>query len=229
MQRRDASTRVDRGLGYVMYGDLQTASFSPFVQELGAYNRALTGVQQHFENSRTMVNLFASHDSLRQVIDEFAALGISGPYPVSNPSGVSGTERVEIITRDRNQPALVLSALRLTRFSDYEFEPFSGRLLFRRPIGFDERLNPVSIRATYERRRRDNRVGGGTRRCGLAGAADGRQLDRGFVARIAVPPAQPEHDAAAGRVLDHRGRRGAVHRHNLGRWRRAANAPDSGR
>ena len=78
-----------------------------------------------------MFNVFASHDSLRQVIDEFAALGISGPYPVSNPNGVSGTERVEIITRDRNQPALVLSAVPLTRFTDYEFEPFSGRLLFR--------------------------------------------------------------------------------------------------
>ena len=100
-----------------MYGDLQTSSFSPEVQQLGAYNRALTGVQHHFENTRTMFNVFASHDSLRQVIDEFAALGISGPYPVSNPNGVSGTERVEIITRDRNQPALVLSAVPLTRFT----------------------------------------------------------------------------------------------------------------
>src|SRR6185436_9267315 len=111
-----------------------TSSFSPDAQALGAYNRALTGVQEHFENRRAMFNVFASHDSLRQVIDEFAALGISGPYPVSNPNGVSGTERVEIITRDRNQPALVLSAVRLTRFTDYEFEPFSGRLLFRMPI-----------------------------------------------------------------------------------------------
>ncbi len=156
-KRFDAQTsgrfyaRADRGLSYVMYGDLQTSSFSPEAQALGAYNRALTGVQQHFENARAMVNLFASHDSLRQVIDEYAALGISGPYPVSNPNGVSGTERVEIVTRDRDQPALVLSALPLTRFTDYEFEPFSGRLLFRRPIpSLDERLNPVSIRVTYE-------------------------------------------------------------------------------
>ena len=157
LKRFDAQTsgrfyaRVDRGLGYVMYGDLQTSSFSPSVQQLGAYNRALTGVQHHFENTRTMFNVFASHDSLRQVIDEFAALGISGPYPVSNPNGVSGTERVEIVTRDRNQPALVLSTVPLIRFTDYEFEPFSGRLLFRRPIAaLDERFNPQSIRVTYE-------------------------------------------------------------------------------
>jgi uncharacterized repeat protein (TIGR01451 family) len=156
-KRFDAQTsgrfyaRVDRGASYLMYGDLQTASFGPEAQALGAYNRALTGVQHHFENSRAMVNLFASHDSLRQVIDEYAARGISGPYPVSNPNGVSGTERVEIITRDRNQPALVLSAVQLTRFTDYEFEPFSGRLLFRMPVpSLDEQLNPVSIRVTYE-------------------------------------------------------------------------------
>jgi hypothetical protein len=143
--------RVDRGLSYAMYGDLQTSSFSPQVQQLGAYNRILTGVQHHFENKRAMFNVFASHDSLHQVIDEFSALGISGPYPVSNPNGVSGTERVEIVTRDRNQPALVLSTVRLTRFSDYEFEPFSGRLLFRRPVAaLDEQFNPQSIRVTYE-------------------------------------------------------------------------------
>ena len=153
--------RVDRGLGYVMYGDLQTSSFSPAVQQLGAYNRALTGVQHHFENKRTMFNVFASHDSLRQVIDEFAALGISGPYPVSNPTGVSGTERVEIVTRDRNQPALVLSTVPLTRFTDYEFEPFSGRLLFRRPVpALDERFNPVVNPGDVRGRRRRGRSRG---------------------------------------------------------------------
>ena len=136
-----------------------------------------------------MFNVFASHDSLRQVIDEFAALGISGPYPVSNPNGVSGTERVEIITRDRNQPALVLSAVPLTRFTDYEFEPFSGRLLFRRPVpALDERLNPVSIRVTYEvdagggeivgRRRRTCRCGSAVRCRWAAAGSRIRRRDR---------------------------------------------------
>ena len=64
---------------------------------------------------------------------------------------MSGSERVEIITRDRNQLAVVLQSVPMTRLTDYEFEPFTGRLLFRRPIPtLDERMNPVSIRVTYE-------------------------------------------------------------------------------
>ena len=120
-------------------------------RNLGTYSRSLTGLQHRLEKGRAVVNLFASRDTLRQVIDEVGGRGISGPYSVSNPNGVSGTEKVEVVTRDRNQPALILSAVPLTRFVDYEFEPFSGRVLFRKPVpSMDERLNPVSVRITYE-------------------------------------------------------------------------------
>jgi len=45
----------------------------------------------------------------------------------------------------------VLSAQVLTRYVDYDFEPFSGRIVFRQPVpSVDENLNPVSIRITYE-------------------------------------------------------------------------------
>ena len=143
--------RADRGRSYVLYGDLQTAAFGRDAQNLGTYSRSLTGLQHHFEHRDAVANVFASRDSLRQVIDEIGGRGVSGPYSVSNPNGVTGTEKVEIVTRDRNQPAVILSAVPLSRFTDYEFEPFGGRLLFKRPVpALDERLNPVSIRVTYE-------------------------------------------------------------------------------
>lgn len=143
--------RVERGRSYLLYGDMLTASPIGEARNLGTYSRSLTGAQHRLETRRAVVNLFASRDTLRQVIDEVGGRGISGPYSVSNPNGVSGTEKIEIITRDRNQPALVLSAVPLTRFVDYEFEPFSGRVLFRKPVpSMDERLNPVSVRITYE-------------------------------------------------------------------------------
>ena len=55
------------------------------------------------------------------------------------------------MTRDRNQPSLILQTIRQERFTDYEFEPFTGRILFRAPVpSLDANLNPVSIRVSYE-------------------------------------------------------------------------------
>src|SRR5262249_23227012 len=60
-------------------------------------------------------------------------------------------ERVEILTRDRDQPSRIVSSRLLERYLDYQLEPFSGRVLFRTPVpSVDENLNPVSIRVTYE-------------------------------------------------------------------------------
>jgi hypothetical protein len=143
--------RAERGHSYMLYGDFQTVQSPTVAQDLGLYRRTMTGFQTHLEKQKIVLNIFGSHDSLTQVIDEIAGLGISGPYSVSNTSGVSGTEKVEIITRDRNQPAVILGTVSMSRFTDYEFEPFNGRLLFRRPVpAVDELLNPVSIRVTYE-------------------------------------------------------------------------------
>ena len=121
-----------------MYGDIQTGG-SGDARRLGTYARALTGVQQRLEAGRLSVSGFASLSPRRRVVDEFGALGISGPYRVSRANGVFGTELVELVTRDRNQPAVIVNVLPLTRFTDYEFEPFSGRLLFRRSVPVDGR------------------------------------------------------------------------------------------
>lgn len=143
--------RAERGRTYLLFGDMQTAGSSTEARNLGVYSRTLTGVQQHFQNRMAMVNLFASRDSLTRVIDEMSGLGTSGPYAVSNANGVWGTEKVEIVTRDRNQPAVILNVETLSRFTDYEYEPFTRRLLLRRPVpSMDDSLNPVSLRVTYE-------------------------------------------------------------------------------
>jgi hypothetical protein len=85
------------------------------------------------------------------VIEEVPANGTSGPYFFGIANGIVNSEVVQIITRDRNHPALVLDTVQLTRFADYEFEPFTGRLLLKAPApSLDANLNPVSIRITYE-------------------------------------------------------------------------------
>jgi len=142
--------RIDRDKSYLLFGDFNTASANE-AQQLGQYSRTLTGVRQHYEHRSLVVDTFASRDTTRQVIDEMPARGISGPYFVSNLNGVRNTERVEILTRDRNQPSLILKTTPMQRWVDYTFEPFAGQVLFKGPVPtLDENFNPNTVRITYE-------------------------------------------------------------------------------
>ncbi len=142
--------RVDRNRSFLLYGDYTTKDDN-IARSLGQYNRSLNGLQGRYEEGRITGNAFVAQDTLRQVIDEFPARGVSGPYSVSNPNGVTGSEKVQIVVRDRNQPTVILKSTLLARTSDYEFEPFSGQIVFRAPVpSFDDQLNPVTIRVTYE-------------------------------------------------------------------------------
>ncbi len=147
---RQLYLRIDRKKSYLLLGDFQTRTEDE-VRALGNYQRSLNGVRAHVENARVDATAWASRDTTRQIVEEIAADGTSGPYRFRTANGLINSERVEILTRDRNQRSLVLKSEPQTRFSDYEFEPFTGRLLFRAPVrSLDENLNPRSIRVTYE-------------------------------------------------------------------------------
>lgn len=147
--------KLEKARSYAQYGDITTKS-SIDALELNQYSRSLLGGKGHLElnsdeGAGVTVEGFAAKDNLRQFIDEFRANGLSGPYTLSSSQGRIQSEKIEIITRDRNQPARVLKQVSMIRYTDYEFEPFSGRILFKRPIpSVDSELNPVYIRVTYE-------------------------------------------------------------------------------
>ena len=142
--------RLDKDQSHVLYGDFQTVAPTDTAW-LGSYARTLTGFTAHYENASVKANLFGAMESAHQFVDEQSGRGISGPYAVSQANAIANSEIVEILVRDRNQPALILSRQTLARYTDYDFEPFSGEILFRQPVpSVDENLNPVSIRITYE-------------------------------------------------------------------------------
>jgi len=153
--------RVDNQRSYLLYGDFQTGDTLATAtgigarsqvpqRSLGTYNRTATGLGWHYENERVRSNVFAMQDSLRQVIEEFASQG-SGPYALRNNAVLEGSERVEVVVRDRNQPSRIVSVQPLARLVDYSFEPFSGRILLNQFLPmFDSNLNPVTLRITYE-------------------------------------------------------------------------------
>jgi uncharacterized repeat protein (TIGR01451 family) len=159
-----AYIRIDHGRTYVLYGDYLTSE--PGISNtLSNYSRSMTGVKEHVENSRVSLTGFASYDTLKQIVQELPANGTSGPFMLSNPNGVENSEKVEVIARDRNQPSVIIDIRQLSRFTDYEFEPFTGQLLLKAPLPtLDFNLNPMSLRITYEVEQGGERfwIGGGT-------------------------------------------------------------------
>ena len=153
--------RVDKDKSYALFGDFVTGdgftqqvgqgnSASLKQRSLGQYNRTATGVRLHHEKDGLTGNVFAFHDSLRQVVQEFASQG-SGPYGLRNNAVVEGSEKVEVVVRDRQQPARIISVRALARLVDYSFEPFSGRIILNQFLpSVDDQLNPVTLRVSYE-------------------------------------------------------------------------------
>ena len=142
--------RIDNKLSYLLLGDYTTVDSNP-ARVLSQYSRSLPGVRGHYEEGNVTANAFVAQQAFQQVVDEFPARGVSGPYSVSSPNGITGSEKIEILTRDRFRPTNILKVTPVSRNLDYEFEPFSGQILFRSPVpSFDDQLNPVSIRITYE-------------------------------------------------------------------------------
>lgn len=154
--------RIDQRRNYLLYGDFATGDgFAQAagggvvagnrLRQLGVYNRTVTGVRGHVERAEGFGNVFISRDTLKQVVEEVAANGTSGPFAVSNTSALENSEKVEIVVRDRNHLNTILSVTALARLNDYSFEPFSGRILLTRPLAsIDANGNPVSLRVSYE-------------------------------------------------------------------------------
>ena len=146
--------RIDKDSSYALYGDFTTQVQSRSGQtatQLSQYNRSLNGARTHYENEKVSGNAFASRGTSSRVIDEFPAKGVSGFYTLTNNDMVANSEKIEIITRDRNQPAIVIKTEQLTRFTDYEIEILTGRILFRAPIPtLDANFSPNFIRVSYE-------------------------------------------------------------------------------
>lgn len=153
--------RIDKDKSYVLYGDFVTgdgftkpagqgAVASLKQRSLGNYNRTATGVKAHHETADVVANVFAFHDTLRSTVEEFASQG-SGPYALRHNAVLEGSEKVEVIVRDRTQPSRIVAVRPLTRLIDYTFEPFSGRILLSTFLpSVDANLNPITLRVTYE-------------------------------------------------------------------------------
>ncbi|WP_374974053.1 SdrD B-like domain-containing protein [Acinetobacter venetianus] len=146
--------RVDKGRSYAMYGDYVTRTENDEGLSLGQYNRSLTGIRSTVEIDKYKVTAFAAQTNTQQVVNEQRAMGISGPYSLGGVNAQDirdNSEKVEVITRDRNNPGLIIARTTLTRFTDYEVDTFSNSIYLKDPVpSVDADLNPVFLRITVE-------------------------------------------------------------------------------
>ena len=146
--------RLDKGRSYAMYGDIKTQVESGDEGiKLGDYSRTLTGLKAQYEDDNTRVTAFAAETSTSQRVNETRGLGISGPYPLAEDfdAVLENSETVEVLVRDADNPGVIISRERLTRFADYEIDPVSRSLYLKAPIAsqdFDG--NPIYLRVTVE-------------------------------------------------------------------------------
>jgi uncharacterized repeat protein (TIGR01451 family) len=142
--------RIDNGTSFALVGDYSTQSDNP-ARLLTQYNRALNGLKTRWDRGPTTLETFASNTDSTQVVDILAANGTSGPYLLSQRGGEINSQRVSIVTVDRNFASTILSETPLTPFADYTLEPFVGQILFKAAVpSVDANLNPVFIRVVYE-------------------------------------------------------------------------------
>jgi uncharacterized repeat protein (TIGR01451 family) len=141
--------RFDHKRSYAMFGDFETDMDAP----LAGYDRKLTGVKTHFENSSgDFITVTGARPDTAFARDVFAAGGVS-LFQLSNTEILSGSETVKLEVRDRRNPEIILSQETLTRSFDYNLDAANGTLWLLRYVStFDRTLNLTQIVVTYEHR-----------------------------------------------------------------------------
>lgn len=170
--RRDDAASRDK-----MYLRLEGKGFSGFYGDFSAgfdqtqlarYHRAATGVRTEGKVGAIEATAFAARISSTHRRDEIQGAGITGPYRLSSPAIIAGSERVQIEVRDRLRSELIVKSRTLTRYVDYEIDIMAGTISLREPLlSRDADLNPQFVIIDYEL---NEGAGGGEINAGLRAA-----------------------------------------------------------
>jgi len=140
--------KLEREQFNAMFGDTGTGLTTT---DLARYERRINGFKSEYDGRNFGYDAFATETDQAFVRDEIPGDGTSGLYRLSSTPIVANSEVIRLETRDRFDPAEVVSTRTLTRFLDYNLDVYDGTLFFKQPIpGRDENFNPIIIVAEYE-------------------------------------------------------------------------------
>ena len=141
--------RIERDDSFALIGDFRPDQDSRRTR-VGAYNRKLYGLQQHYEGEAWQFETFVARTSTMQIVDFLRARGTSGPFSLSKQAIVVNSESVEVITRARAPDGEIVATEPLRAFVDYEIDPVLGTIILRAPLsGTDNEGRPRYLRVSY--------------------------------------------------------------------------------
>ncbi len=154
--------RIDHGLSYLMFGDLSdpTRAFGAGVSNadlnsrgLTSFDRSITGLKLHLESrAGTALSVAGARPDTAYARDIFPGNAL-GLVTLSHQDVLPGSEVITLETRDRRNPAIIVSRETLLRSSDYTMDNLSGSIFFLRSISaLDAALNLTQIVISYEYR-----------------------------------------------------------------------------
>ena len=124
--------KLEKERSYLLYGD-----FLPDMEnsKLAGYSRKLTGVNLNLEDpAGDRIALSVARPDNAFARELIPGGGITGLYRLQHSPILPGSETVALEVHDRRNPEEVVARQLLLRGIDYDLDPLSGTLLFKRPI-----------------------------------------------------------------------------------------------
>jgi uncharacterized repeat protein (TIGR01451 family) len=141
--------RLERGLDWVTFGDVETHDFSEGMT-LARYGRSVSGAAARVTTGPVVWNAFgaATTQALQQI--QIRGNGTSGPFELG--AGIlPGTELVRIEVRALENTTRLVSETLLTRYAEYQIDYERGTLLLKQPVpAADPFGNPIFLTVAWE-------------------------------------------------------------------------------
>ena len=154
--------RIERENSSLTWGDYVTDDDAN-QRDLARQNRTLTGINAVYDDGSNRLRVFAASEENQNIVEEIRGNGSALEFRLRQFPIVPNSETVELITRSRDNPDLILESVRFSQAGDYHLDDELGFLSFASSIPtLDADQNPVFIRVTYsvEEGGEDNLIAG---------------------------------------------------------------------
>ena len=142
--------KLEMDRSHLQWGDFATDRNTEF-QNLARVQRTLTGFSAVVDEGKLKAEVFAAEvEDTRESI-EIPGNGTAMLFRIEAAPIVRNSEIIELVTRDRDNSGLIISAVNLVRNIDYSLDHLSGNIRFTRTVPtVDSDLNPLSLRISYD-------------------------------------------------------------------------------